>query len=47
MAIDNSYIALPIAGLQSGLEKETGSIVPNVCLAEDEKRLWHCVTLFL
>jgi len=47
VVIDNSYTALPIAGLQSGLEKETGGIIPSVCLAEDKKRLWLLVTLFL
>lgn len=45
VAIDNSYIALPIVGLQSGLEKEIGSIIPNVCLAEDKSWLWPWVTL--
>lgn len=39
VAIDSSDFTLPTVGLQSGLEKEPGRIIPSGCLAGDNQ-LW-------
>lgn len=37
VATDSSDFTLPTAGLQSGLEKEPGKIIPSGCLAGDNQ----------